>query len=276
VSLHLLALEWRLDGSTVAFLLDLIAVAAVYLLFAARGRRRDRRGRSWPWHRSAYFLAGLALLAVDLCSGIGTQADVRLSAHMVEHMVLWVGVAPLLAAGAPIRLAFFALPRGGRVVLSRWLRSGPVAALTRPVGSVSLFSAVILVTHLPAVYGVTLSNEFAHEAEHVLYLVSALLLWAPLLGVDPLPHRPGPRAQLACVAACMLPMVLIAVWLAGAREPVYTHYVRTLGSGALSDQRAAATIMWAGGLLAFAVPALAGVRVAARRPRRLRSQRAPA
>ena len=51
---------------------------------------------------------GLAVLVVDLYSGIGTQADVRLSAHMLEHMVMWVVVAPLLAAGAPIRLALFA------------------------------------------------------------------------------------------------------------------------------------------------------------------------
>jgi putative membrane protein len=260
VSIRTLALDWRLDGSTAVFLLYVLGAAALYVLAAARGRRRDRRGRSWPRQRTACFLAGLGLLAVDLCSGIGTEADARLSAHMLEHMVLWVGVAPLLAAGAPIRLAFFALPRSGRLVLSRWLRSQPVAAVTRPAASVSLFSAVILVTHLPAVYDVTLSNEFAHEAEHALYLVSALLLWAPLLGVDPLPHRPGPRVELACLAACMLPMVLIAVWLAGAHAPVYAHYLRTLGAGALPDQRAAATIMWAGGLLAFAVPALTGLR----------------
>jgi putative membrane protein len=192
-----------------------------------------------------------------MCSGIGSESDTHLSAHMLEHMVIWVVVAPLLAAGAPVRLAFFALPRHGRVVLSRCLRSRLVGALTRPVGSVSLFSAVILITHVPAVYGVTLSNQLAHDAEHGLYLVSALLLWAPLLGVDPLPHRPGPRVGLACLAMCMLPMVLIAVWLAGAHEPVYGHYLRTLGSAALSDQRAAATVMWAGGLIALAVPVLA-------------------
>jgi putative membrane protein len=123
-------------------------VAVLYLLAAALGRRRDRRGRSWPPMRTVCFLAGLAVL-VDLYSGIGSNADLRLSVHMVEHMTMWLVVAPLLAAGAPVRLAFYALPRTGRRRLSGYLRSRPVSVLTSPVGSVSLFSAVLPVAHLP-------------------------------------------------------------------------------------------------------------------------------
>ena len=84
---------------------------------AAIGSRRDRRERRWPRRRTACFVAGLAVLVVDLYSGIGTEADVRLSVHMVEHMLMWVVVAPLLAAGAPVRLAFFALAAAGA---ARW------------------------------------------------------------------------------------------------------------------------------------------------------------
>ncbi len=254
-SLHTLASDWSLDGPVgVAFLVLMGAVGGVYLAAAAHGSRRDRRGRTWPRRRSACFLAGLALLVVDLYSGIGTLADVRLSVHMIEHMVMWVVVAPLLVAGAPVRLAFYALPRRGRRLLARCLRSRLVVALTGPVGSVSLFSAVLLISHLPAVYGLALRNDYVHETEHGLYLLTSVLLWAPLLGVDPLPHRPGPRGQLACMLACMLPMALIAAWLGTATEPVYGHYLGTLGPGALADQRVAAMIMVAAGLPAFGVP----------------------
>jgi putative membrane protein len=273
VSLRPLALDWTVDGPVGAAFLVLVAgVAATYLAAAAHGDRHDRRGRTWPQRRTACFLAGLALLVIDLYSGIGTTADVRLSVHMVEHMVLWVVVAPLLAAGAPVRLAFYALPRGGRRTLARWLHSRAVERLTRPVGTVLLFSAVILISHVPAVYGLALGNDYAHEAEHGLYLFAAVLMWAPLLGVDPLPHRPGPRTQLACMLACMVPMLLIAVWLGRAGEPVFGHYLATLGPAALHDQRLAATIMVLGGLPAFAVPAL--IRTfgpQGRRPRRVSS-----
>ena len=225
MSLRALSLDWSLDGSVgIAFLLLCVAVGGVYASAAVIGSRRDRRHRRWPRRRTACFGSGLVLLVVDLYSGIGTQADVRLSAHMVEHMVMWLLVAPLLAAGAPIRLALFALGRGGRRTLAGWLHSRPLAWLTSPVGSVGVFSAVLLVTHIPAVYGLALTNDTAHEAEHAAYLAAALLMWAPLLGVDPLPHRLGPRGQAACLMACMAPMLLVGAWLGLAPHAVYHHY----------------------------------------------------
>jgi cytochrome c oxidase assembly factor CtaG len=98
-------------------------VGAVYLTAAAVGRRRDRRARRWPVGRTACFLGGLAVLLVALDSGIGASADERLSAHMVEHMLIWLAVAPLLVSGAPMRLAFFALGPVGRRRLARALHS---------------------------------------------------------------------------------------------------------------------------------------------------------
>ena len=77
-----------------------------------------------------------------------------------------------------------------------------------------------------------------------LCLTAALLMWAPMLGVDPLPRRLSPRGQMACLAACMAPMLLVGAWLGLAPHAVYEHYVQ-LGSSpaaALHDQRLAATI----------------------------------
>ena len=65
----------------------------------------------------------------------------------------------------------------------------------------------------------------------------------------------------------MLPMALIAVWLGTAPDPVYAHYLHPLGPAALSDQRAAATVMWVGCLPALLVPVLGCVRTLQRRSR---------
>jgi hypothetical protein len=53
----------------------------------------------------------------------------------------------------------------------------------------------------------------------------------------------------------MVPMLLVGAWLGLAPAAVYHHYAVDLGPAALHDQRVAATIMWAGGLPAFVVPA---------------------
>jgi cytochrome c oxidase assembly factor CtaG len=215
----------------------------------------------------------LAVLVVDLYSGIAAQADLRLEAHMVEHMVMWLIVAPLLVASAPVRLALFALPRGGRRQLATVLHTRAVTLITGPVGSVALFSVALMVSHIPVVYGAALRNDYVHEAEHALYLITAVIMWAPLVGADPLRNRPGPRGRSLCMLGCMLPMIAIALWLATAATPVYGDYVATAGRAAVDDQRVAAAIMAIASIPAFAIPALARLQ---RRPlpKRPRIQRA--
>lgn len=275
MSLRALALNWSADGSLgLTFAVVVAALGCAYVFAAQIGTSRDRRQRPWPRGRTFCFLGGLAVLLIDLHSGIGTEADTRLSAHMIEHTLMWVVVAPLLAAGAPLRLAFFALPRAQRRTLANWLHSRPASVLTGPVTSVSLFSGVLLISHLPAVYGLALRDDYVHEAIHAVYLLTALLVWAPLVGADPLPHRPGPRGQLACIAACMVPMALIAVWLGAAPAPVYARYLHATGPAALHDQRVAAAIMLIGCVPAFLVPAAKILR--RHRVRRVRQERAAA
>jgi cytochrome c oxidase assembly factor CtaG len=188
---------------------------------------------------------------------------------MVEHMLIWLAAAPLLVAGAPIRLALFALGRHGRRRLSAALHSRAVIALAGPTLSTVLFSTVVVVSHLPVVYDLTLESELAHVTEHALYLLTAVLVWAPLIGADPLPHRPRPSGRCLCVLACMVPMAAIAVWLLAAGAPVYAPYEAALGPGAaLDDQRLAGAIMLAAG-----VPALALVSLPSPRPRPARFAR---
>ncbi|MBV9806547.1 MAG: cytochrome c oxidase assembly protein [Solirubrobacterales bacterium] len=141
MSLRALALDWQIDASAAVLLVQLAAVAALYLAAVRRGNGRRPPARRWPRQHTICFLAGLAAAAIDLCSGIGTEADSRLSAHMLEHMILLMIVAPLLAAGAPVRLAFHSLPRAGRRRLARCLHSHTVSVLASPVGSLSLFPA---------------------------------------------------------------------------------------------------------------------------------------
>jgi hypothetical protein len=82
MSVRALALDWSLDGPVgMAFLVLVIAAAVFYVSAAAHGRERDRRHRSWPVRRTGLFLAGLAVLVLDVYSGIGTEADMRLSVH---------------------------------------------------------------------------------------------------------------------------------------------------------------------------------------------------
>jgi cytochrome c oxidase assembly factor CtaG len=215
-------------------------LALAYVIGVSRGGRPGRRAAAWA--------AGVAALALALSPPLDAWADARLSAHMVQHLLLTMVAAPLLAAGAPVRLALRTLRRGGRRRLARALHLRAVRVLAHPALGWAALTAVMLGTHLTPLYGLALRHPLVHASEHLAYLVAAVLYWAPLIGADPLPGRPGAAGRLAWLLAAMPPMGLIGAWLLTGplRYPEYA------GPGALADQRQAASVMWVGGSLMLA------------------------
>jgi cytochrome c oxidase assembly factor CtaG len=182
----------------------------------------------------------LGLVAVALLAPL----DERLSGHMAQHLILGVAAPLCIAAGAPVRLALGAL-RNPRP-LARALHALPLTPLTGWVA----FTAVLLGTHLTGLFELAVHHPFVHGLEHVALLVAGLLFWTPLVGADPLPHRPGPAARLAWLLAAMPPMGLIGARLltGGVAFPSYPSP---------ADQRTAAGLMWGAGSLLMAAATVA-------------------
>src|SRR5919107_40891 len=110
----------------------------------------------------------------------------RLSQEVTDSAVdplllVTVVAALLLTAGAPLTLALSTLPRGGRAALARLLHGRLAACLGHPLVAWSLFAAVLLLSHVPAVYGAALRSPSLHALEQPLYLLTALLFWAPVV-----------------------------------------------------------------------------------------------
>lgn len=253
------------------------AVAAVAVLYVAAARRlaaggaraRERRTSRWPLSRTGAFLAGLAVLAAALLT---PRADDLLSAHVVEHLLMAMVAAPLLAAGAPAALALRALRDSARRSVADAVRSRPARMLTRPTVAWTLLAAVTVGTHVPAVYEAALRSPPLHAVEHLVLLGSAVLFWLGLVGVNPVRHRPSALGGVLLLLLAMLPMTAVGVTLATASAALYPAHVeaaRELGASALADQRAAGTVMWVGGSLLLVAAVLAvGMRALLREERR--------
>jgi putative membrane protein len=218
--------------------------AGVYLACA--------RGRRWPAQRTAFWLAGMAALFVAAGSGLDAYDDRLLSIHMLQHLVLTLVAAPLIAAGAPVRLALRVLAPPGRRALGRLLHHPLVQAIGAPPVAFAIFAGVTVVTHETGFYDLAVRNDAVHALEHVLFLTSALIFWAPLIGVDPIPRAPGFFGRTVLLLLGMIVMSVVAVRLVDAssvRYPSYLAPARELGVSALADQRSAGALMWVGGTL---------------------------
>ncbi len=202
-------------------------LAAEALLFGGLYVAAAARVRRWPAHRIAAFLAGVvvAFTALGLPDG-------RLEVHMAQHLTLALVAAPLLVAGSPLALALRAAHRPARAVLR-------APALAHPLLGWGALAFMMVIAHLPAVWDAT-DHGLAHVAAHAAWLAAGALFWRPLLGVDPVPHRPRAIGRLLLLTTAMAPMGAVGATMLDARSAWY--------AGATAAQtRAAGAVMWIGG-----------------------------
>ncbi|HEX5465591.1 MAG TPA: cytochrome c oxidase assembly protein [Candidatus Limnocylindrales bacterium] len=223
-----------------------------------------------PLRRLAAWCAGLAILGVALMGPLVEISETSFSAHMVQHLLLTMVAAPLLLLGAPITLLLRAASPSWRRILLAGLESRFVAALAWPPLGWAAFAAVMWWAHLGPLFEAALEHPPVHVAEHLLFVVAALLFWRPVVGLDPGPFRLGHGGRLAYISLAMAPNLLLGMVLYSEGAVIYPTYATV--PGALDDQRLGATIMWVGGDLLFTL-ALALVVLAWMRDERARLRR---
>jgi putative copper resistance protein D len=228
-----------------------LAAAAAWWMWAV-GRVNSRHpGSPVPRRRTAAFLLGLAALAFALVSGIERYDTTLFSVHMVQHVLIVLVAAPLIALSAPVTLL---LRLSSRETRRRWLlpilHSRAIRVLAFPVIAWITFAGVMWASHFSGFFDLALEDPLVHDLEHGLFLGSALLFWWPAVGLDPAPWRIGFPARIAYVFLQMTQNTFLAVVLLNASTVLYPHYAslgQPYGLNALDDQRLAAGVMWIAG-----------------------------
>jgi putative membrane protein len=232
------------------------------LLVAALGwiwvvRRIDRRhpANPVPRRRSIAFLGGLAVIAFALMSGIDAYDTTLFSIHMVQHLLLTLVAAPMIALGAPITtLLRVATPNVRRTVILPILHSRLVKIVSFPVVAWLIFAGVMWGTHFSPIFDRSLEDPLVHDLEHALYLGAALLFWWPAVGLDPSPWRMPHPVRAMYVFLQMPQNTFLAVTILNSTVPLYPHYatsIRSWGPTVLQDQQIAGGLMWLCGDILF-------------------------
>jgi putative membrane protein len=195
------------------------------------------------------FAAAELALTVALLPPLATSAHVSLTSHMVQHVLLLVVAAPLLAVGAPLPAILWALPVAWRERgLAMWraaLRSHNRSWGAWAAATLVAQGMVMLVWHAPVLYRGALHHEVLHVLEHAGYLTTGTVFaWAVGVGSA---HRHGAAVPVLFVAA--LPGTALGAALTLAGTPWYAEYPSMAG------QQLAGVVMWGFAGLAYVLAA---------------------
>jgi putative membrane protein len=197
--------------------------------------------------RRPYFYAALAVIFLSLNGWLHDLSDWYLfSAHMVQHLLLTLLMPPLLIVGVPGWML--------RPLLQHRIVAGIASVLTRPKVCFATFNLVVAIWHLPMFYNAAVESHPIHIVQHLMFMVSAVMLWWPILSQLPELPRLSYPMQMLYLFLATLPMSVVSVIITYSQNLLYPGYAaapRILGITPMEDQLIGGLIMWIPGGLVF-------------------------
>ena len=235
------ATTWSVDWSAVV---PLVGWTVLYLRGA--GRRRDA-GRGQP-RRTAAFLAGVVTVLAAVAGPIPVLSGQLLWIHMIQHLLMVVIAAPLIALGAPVttvRLALHRSPRHALAVGSRASRRmrRRLGGLPPLVVATVAHLVVLWIWHAPPLYDLAVRNDVVHAFEHAAFLGTAIWVWAEVVATARRSRRLQALATL-CLGVLIAQGGVLGALLTFAGRSLYEVYTGAGAFTALEDQQFAGVLMW--------------------------------
>lgn len=230
-----------------------IGIAALFALYEWRVRRHrvptatpEELAGPTRGQRTA-FAGGLIVMFLSLNGPLHDLSDYYLfSAHMVQHLLLTLVIPPLLILGTPGWMLRPALRYPWVEALAK--------RITRPRTTFVIFNLVLAAWHVPPLYNLSMADHNIHIVEHLMFLVSATLMWWPV--TSPMPELPrlAYPGQMLYLFLMTIPMSIVAFCITLADHLLYPAYgsaPRIWGIGPMKDQALGGLIMWVPGSLFF-------------------------
>jgi putative membrane protein len=248
---------WRPEASVV---LPLLLFGLLYALGFARLWQRSELGRPALKRGALIFIADWAILAGATASPLHDAGERSFTFHMIEHELIMLPAALLLVLARPGPVLLWAFPAPARAALAGIARGGRGlwALASAPIAATGLQALALWAWHMPPLFDRALASEGWHIAQHLSFLVTALLFWWAMA------HGRAGRNGYGLAALCLFLTSLVGgalgALMALSASPWYAPYaamgMNPWGLSPAEDQQLAGLVMWIPGGAFHAAAAL--------------------
>jgi len=220
----------------------LVALEFIYLAIVFGLKNKFSINPQIDYKKSFTFLLGIMVLFLALVWPVHYISEYYLfSAHMLQHIMISYIAPPLLLLGLNHKITDLLF----KFKLSKFIFN----FIFNPVFCFVLFNIVFGLWHIPNVYNLSVSFYKFHALEHTMFIISAILMWWPL--VTPSLIKPSLHYSLKLIYLFLLSISQIIVFgiITYASENIYEHYQNStymFGLSPLEDQQLGGVIMKVG------------------------------
>jgi cytochrome c oxidase assembly factor CtaG len=239
---------------------SLVLLVAVYGIGVCRLWRHAGYGRGVRPFETAAFAMGSIALSLALSAPLDEWSEQWLAAHMVQHELLMVVAAPLIAVGMPLVGILWAMPAPFRRTVVSTIQRTHVPRVwqttTTPPVAFVLYGLALWIWHMPVLYDSALKHEGVHALQHLCFFGTAALFWWGI--VHGRQGRLGYGAAVVYLFVTALHGGVLGALLTVSPQVWYAPYLahHPAGLTPLEDQQLAGLLMWVPAGLAFVAGAL--------------------
>lgn len=230
-----LLLHWQANWTSLVAIAVELAVLVWYL-------RADRRlaasGGRWGPFRTGSFVLGLVLVAYAVEGGIAQYQRDNFTVHVVQLLLLVDVAPPLLALGAPVRLALRSSTGSAHSFLLRGLHSPVARALSQPLVAFALVTASMYVYFLTPLYGWSERHPVFLAYVDLHFLLVGCLLWWVVVARDVLPQTPGFGMRFALVFLSVPFNAFLGLAVSSMTHPLYP------AANTVADTQTGGNVLW--------------------------------
>ena len=236
--------RWPIHPST---LIGCLLLLGAYFAGIGPLRRKYNWASGVPIWQPVCFTSGVLILFVSLNGPLHELSDFYLfSAHMVQHLLLTLIMAPLLLVGTPDWLL--------RALIRNTIGFKVARVITGPLIAFGIYNIVFSGWHFPMFYNWALEDHNVHIVQHLMFISAAVLMWWPV--VEPLPElsRLITPLRMVYLFALSIPMSVVSALITLTDTVLYQWYQdaeRVFALTAIEDQQLGGLIMWVPGALIF-------------------------